>query len=246
MPTAVPDVWETSIHSLPPRLRGPNDPPVVDTGFSEEDLDTDHLMVVWAEPKDKLRPSAGITVRGSILTAKDFPSAIAEFGAHTNFGDNEVSLSDGMLRVEEDWFQRGVAAIALARLVRWAKHYHPDRNVHRYNIGTYPNEKRKYLRRLYASFNITWNLTAEPGPGQSWHSDPVRVHQLQIPAMPESQPTAIELMRFLKSRDDGHAKTRLELAAATSCIGQLQSPLLKVPKGPISSFIRRLKGTPSS
>lgn len=193
----------------------------VQTGFETENLDDSHLMVVWAETKGNLPPDAGIIVRGSILTAKDFPRAIAEFGAHTNFGKHEVSLSEGMLRVEENWFRRGIAAIALARLVRWAKLYHPNRDVYQYNIGTYPKEKREYLRRLYGAFNITWNLTPEPGPGESWHSDPVKVHQLEIPALPEAQPTAVELMALIKKRDDENRILTLKLSDAENKIKEI-------------------------
>lgn len=178
------DPWRAEIHVL----RKPKGKPAPPDRFGEPtDVpfdDLQHLLLIWGEPTGR-SASDGIRVRGCIVDVDRCPRAIKEFEANLNGGTSDtISLSSGMLQVDMHWLRRGIAAIALARLVEWAKKYHSDSKVAKYNIGPYEELKQKYLRRLYGQFGFVWDEKRVPEDQSVWKSNDLLVENLKLKAAP--------------------------------------------------------------
>ena len=138
-------------------------------------------MAMWGVPTYG-RPAAAIHIMAVMLDAPELPNAIQEFGAH-RLGPGEVSLSTGNLRIEPKWRRRGIAGLALNRLVEWAQLYHPDAKVNPYNIGHRSDAEQDYLLRLYGRVGFRWKAKTT-ADSAVWKSDEVMVQDLSVSIRP--------------------------------------------------------------
>lgn len=109
----------------------------------------------------------------------------------------QVSLSDLYVEVRSGWHRQGIGTICLARLVMWAKHYHPSAPLKPFMIGSAHGDAEG-LVRLYGRLNMTWQRPRSPGP---WHADAMLCSALAVPPLPE----ALDLATVL---DDGQFEAR--------------------------------------
>jgi GNAT superfamily N-acetyltransferase len=179
------DPWRLTAHIL----KKPKGKPAPPNRFGEPtDVpfdDLEHLLLIWGEPLGN-EPASGINVRGCIIDAAGCPQAVQEFQGNLNGGRHDkISLSKGMLHVNYRWLRRGIAYLALARLVEWAKRYHGDKKVADFNIGSYTDEKQDYLRRLYGAFGFRWADKKMSENQQIWKSNPILVVDLKLQDIPD-------------------------------------------------------------
>lgn len=195
-----PDVWQTSVHCLR-KLEGDS---------------RREMLLLWAEPY-ATGPEKGITVRGTILSPPKFPSAIVEIKAHCTDGKH-LSLSNGVLTVAEEWRRRGIAGLALARLVRWAQHYHYRATVQRYNIGHLHQRDQEWIQPFYERFGFKWDI-ANRSDGR-WFSNEFPVSDLSLHVVPETTPTADALLAAFKDMHGDRVKAQLELQRLTDKVSK--------------------------
>jgi GNAT superfamily N-acetyltransferase len=175
------DPWRLAIHRLPVTISvsagtpfvGEKIRPVGEQGFN--------VMAIWGVPTNG-RPDAAICVKAVILDARGLPNPIQEFGAH-HLGRDEISLSTGDLRIDPDWRRRGIAGLAIDRLVEWARLYHPKAKVNPYNIGHRTNAEQDYLLRLYGRVGFKWNPKTS-ADNAVWKSVAMTVADLAINTRP--------------------------------------------------------------
>lgn len=179
------DPWRSAVHLLPSPKGKPAPPDEFGQPTDVPFDDLEHLLLIWAEPTGKT-VSDGIKVRGCIIDVASCPRAIREFEANLNGGASDtISLSSGMLTIDMHWLRRGIASLALERLVEWAKRYHSHKRVAKYNIGPYSDEKQDYLRRLYGTFGFSWSVKRIPEDESVWKSNAMGVNDLKKRAASE-------------------------------------------------------------